>query len=115
MARKPRIYLPFDNWPAEDQARWQAAFKVGDRFEEAGHGSHLAEINPAEPISRLCPVPGFCLSALQKPPATEPGGPDRPARRHSVCRLASKVLRRQHGCRRPTRASWCAEVDLPRR
>ena len=43
MARKPRIYLPFDNWPAEDQARWQAAFKVGDRFEEAGHGSHLAE------------------------------------------------------------------------
>jgi integrase/recombinase XerD len=43
MARKSRIYLPFDNWPAEDQARWQAAFKGGDRFEESGPGSHLAE------------------------------------------------------------------------
>ena len=43
MARKPRIYLPFDSWPAEDQARWQAAFKVGDRFDGSGPGSHLAE------------------------------------------------------------------------
>jgi hypothetical protein len=24
MPRKPRIYLPFDGWPAEDQARWLA-------------------------------------------------------------------------------------------
>ena len=29
--------------PAEDQARWQAAFKVGDRFDGSGPGSHLAE------------------------------------------------------------------------
>jgi integrase/recombinase XerD len=43
MPRKPRIYLPFDSWPAEDQARWQAAFKAGDRFEGSGPGSHLAE------------------------------------------------------------------------
>ena len=115
MARKPRIYLPFENWPAEDQARWQAALKVGDRFEEAGHGSHLAESTRQNLFLSYARFLGFCLSALQKPPATEPGGPDRPARRHSVCRLASKVLRRQHGCRRPTRASRCAEVDLPRR
>jgi hypothetical protein len=43
MPRKPRIYLPFDSWPAEDQARWQAAFAEGDRFEGRGPGSHLAE------------------------------------------------------------------------
>jgi integrase len=35
--------LPFDNWPAEDQARWHAAFKAGDRFDENGPGAHLAE------------------------------------------------------------------------
>jgi len=43
MARKPRIYLPFDSWPIEDRARWQAAFVEGDRFEGSGPGSHLAE------------------------------------------------------------------------
>jgi integrase/recombinase XerD len=43
MPRKPRIYLPFDSWPAEDQARWNAAFKIGDRFDGSGPGSHLAE------------------------------------------------------------------------
>jgi integrase/recombinase XerD len=43
MARASRIYLPFDSWPAEDQARWQAAFKGGDRFDGSGLSSHLAE------------------------------------------------------------------------
>jgi integrase/recombinase XerD len=43
MPRKPRIYLPFDSWPAEDQTRWQAGFKAGDRFDGSGPGSHLAE------------------------------------------------------------------------
>jgi integrase len=43
MARATRIYLPFDSWPAEDRARWQAAFKAGDRFDGSGPGSHLAE------------------------------------------------------------------------
>ncbi len=43
MPRKPRIYLPFDRWPVEDQARWRAAFAEGDRFDGAGPGSHFAE------------------------------------------------------------------------
>jgi integrase len=43
MPRKPRIYLSLDSWPAEDRARWHAAFKTGDRFEGGGPGSHLAE------------------------------------------------------------------------
>jgi integrase/recombinase XerD len=43
MPRKPRIYLPFASWPAEDRGRWQAAFAEGDRFEGHGPGSHLAE------------------------------------------------------------------------
>jgi integrase/recombinase XerD len=42
MPRKPRIYLPFDSWPAADQARWGVAFTTGDRFDESGPGSHLA-------------------------------------------------------------------------
>jgi integrase len=43
MPRGHRIHLPFDSWPAEDQTRWQAAFKTGDCFDESGPGSHLAE------------------------------------------------------------------------
>jgi integrase/recombinase XerD len=43
MPRKPRIYLPFDSWPAEDRACWQTAFKAGDRFDGSGPGAHLAE------------------------------------------------------------------------
>src|SRR5262249_55978998 len=43
MPRKPRIYLPFDSWPIEDRARWQAAFAEGDRFDGSGPGAHLAE------------------------------------------------------------------------
>src|SRR5262245_12045888 len=43
MARRSKIYLAFDRWPAEDRARWQAAFSPGDRFDGSGPGSHLAE------------------------------------------------------------------------
>ena len=43
MSRKPRMMLPFVNWPAQDQERWQAAFETGDRFDENGAGAHLAE------------------------------------------------------------------------
>src|SRR6478609_4595960 len=43
MARRPSLYLPVNDWPAEDQARWQEAFRVGDRFDGSGPGSHLAD------------------------------------------------------------------------
>src|SRR5262245_14018443 len=43
MARRSSMYLPLNSWPAEDQRRWQAAFRVGDRFDGSGPGSHLAE------------------------------------------------------------------------
>jgi integrase/recombinase XerD len=43
MLRKPRMHLPFNNWPAEDRIRWESAFKGGDRFDESGPGAHLAE------------------------------------------------------------------------
>src|SRR5262245_55390338 len=42
MARKSSLYLPTKSWPAEDQQRWLTAFRVGDRFDGAGLGSHLA-------------------------------------------------------------------------
>lgn len=37
------MYRSFDEWPVEDQLRWQAAFKTGDRFDDSGPGAHLAE------------------------------------------------------------------------
>ncbi len=43
MAATPKLQLALGLWPAEDHARWQAAFKAGDRFDEAGAGAHLAE------------------------------------------------------------------------
>jgi len=43
MSLKPRMHLSFDEWPAEDRIRWEAAFKTGDRFDESGPGAHLAE------------------------------------------------------------------------
>ena len=55
MPRAPRIYLPVDSWPAEDQARWRAAFKTGDRFEGVAPVRTLPS-NPAEPVDQLCPV-----------------------------------------------------------
>jgi integrase/recombinase XerD len=37
------MHLPFQDWPAEDRTRWDAAFKTGDRFDESGPGAHLAD------------------------------------------------------------------------
>ncbi len=43
MPPRPKIMLPFADWPAEDQKQWEAAFKSGDRFDATGRGAHLAE------------------------------------------------------------------------
>ena len=42
MPRGVKLMLSFANWPAQDQGRWEAAFKTGDRFDESGGGAHLA-------------------------------------------------------------------------
>ena len=42
MSRVSKLMLPFANWPAEDQGRWEEAFKTGDRFDDNGRGAHLA-------------------------------------------------------------------------
>src|SRR5262245_65033545 len=42
MPRGHKIMLSFSDWPAEDQRRWEAAFKSSDRFEERSYGAHLA-------------------------------------------------------------------------
>jgi integrase/recombinase XerD len=42
MPRGHKIMLPFSDWPAEDQHRWEAAFKSSDRFDERSSGGHLA-------------------------------------------------------------------------
>jgi integrase len=42
MPRGYKIMLSFPNWPAEDQGRWEAAFKIADRFDEGSSAAHLA-------------------------------------------------------------------------
>lgn len=42
MPRVSKLQLPFDQWPAEDRTRWQAAFKLGDLFDDDSRGSHLS-------------------------------------------------------------------------
>jgi integrase/recombinase XerD len=42
MPRGFKIMLSFANWPAEDRDRWEAAFKIADRFDESSYGAHLA-------------------------------------------------------------------------
>jgi hypothetical protein len=42
MSTRPKLMLPFTDWPIEDRRRWDAAFQSGDRFDESGAGVHLA-------------------------------------------------------------------------
>ena len=42
MPRGYKIMLSFADWPAEDRGRWEAAFKIADRFDESSYGAHLA-------------------------------------------------------------------------
>jgi integrase/recombinase XerD len=42
MPRGFKLMIPFTNWPAVDQNRWETAFNSGDRFDESGRGAHLA-------------------------------------------------------------------------
>jgi integrase/recombinase XerD len=44
MRRGPKLYVPFEGWPEDDQTRWEAAFKPGaDPFEDQGPATHLAK------------------------------------------------------------------------
>ena len=42
MPRGHKIMLSFADWPVEDKGRWEAAFKIPDRFDESAPGAHLA-------------------------------------------------------------------------
>jgi integrase/recombinase XerD len=42
MPRGYKIMLSFTDWPAEDRGRWEAAFKIADRFDASSCGAHLA-------------------------------------------------------------------------
>src|SRR6516165_435429 len=42
MPRVSKLQLPFEQWPAVDRTRWQAAFKVGDIFDDDSRGSNLS-------------------------------------------------------------------------
>jgi hypothetical protein len=42
MPRVSKLQLPIDQWPPLDKTRWQAAFEVGDIFDDDSPGSHLS-------------------------------------------------------------------------
>ena len=42
MSRVSKMQLPFEEWPGDDRQRWEAAFKLGDLFEDDNRGAHLA-------------------------------------------------------------------------
>jgi integrase len=42
MPTRPKLMLPFTDWPIEDQRRWEAAFRPGDLFDENGAGARLS-------------------------------------------------------------------------
>jgi integrase/recombinase XerD len=49
MSRGPRLYLPYSDWPEQDRALWEAAFKNGpDLFDDRGSAAHLAERTRAQ-------------------------------------------------------------------
>ena len=74
MPRGTKIMRSFADWPAEDQERWNHAFKPADRFEETSLGAHLA---PATRKARresygrfLGFIAAFYPGRLARPPDT---------------------------------------------
>ena len=110
-----KIHLPFARWPGEDQARWQAAFKSGDRFDESGRGSRLAEAtrrNRRESYARFLGFIAACRQdLLNLPPEARV---DR-TRCDGLCRMAPQILRSLYGRGRSRGAPRCIEADLSRR
>jgi hypothetical protein len=49
------IYLPVQDWPAQDQSAWDAMFADGDVFDSAGAARHWAKATRHKP-SALRPV-----------------------------------------------------------
>jgi len=42
--RRDKLYLSYEDWPEDDQRRWETAFKAGtDLFDDSGPAAHLAE------------------------------------------------------------------------
>ena len=64
----------FADWPAEDQERWNQAFKPTDRFEETSLGAHLAPAtrkNRRESYGRFLGfIAAFYPGRLAGPPDT---------------------------------------------
>lgn len=81
MPRVSKLMLAFANWPAEDQGRWEAAFKTGDRFDESARGAHLAASTRQVWRESYARFLGF-LSANRQDLLTRP--PDERIDRHIV-------------------------------
>jgi hypothetical protein len=43
MSRASKLQLPFAEWPEDDRARWETAFKPGDLFDDDRRGTHLSQ------------------------------------------------------------------------
>jgi site-specific recombinase XerD len=71
--RVSKLQLPFDQWPAEDRTRWQAAFKADDIFDDDSRGSHLSaatrealRVNYAQYLKFLSEIHSDLLALLPK-------------------------------------------------
>ena len=54
---KPRLHLPFADWPEVDKRMWNSAVANDDPFDD-GPGARLAEDDAAQVLDGLAPVPG---------------------------------------------------------
>jgi len=69
-----RLGLPFDEWPTDWQARWQAAIApASDAFDDDGAGAHWAPDTKREIRKRLEQFFGFLHRTNRLDPAKAPG------------------------------------------
>jgi integrase/recombinase XerD len=71
MPRGFKLALSFADWPAEDRAQWDVAFKGGDRFDESGRGTHLASATRQARRASYARFLGF-ISAVHRDRLTTP-------------------------------------------
>ena len=68
MPRGTKIMLSFADWPAEDQERWNQAFKPTDRFEESQFRRAPCPGDAKKPARKLWAFPGIPFRLLSRSP-----------------------------------------------
>src|SRR5215468_583291 len=93
MPRGYKIMLSFSDWPAEDQLRWEAAFKSSDRFDERSYGAHLAPATRKARRESYGRFLGFISTIHPNRLKAPPGSTDRSEHCGGICHLAQRTGR----------------------